>query len=501
MALADHRMPPDEMKKRILELGDKCRRLESAAATRESELKEISAYAESYLDGAPERPAFSAAVAQASHQSMLNFSESPCEIESAIEALRLNVDGFGTDNQSPDFLAFVPGGALYEAVLGDFIAGITNRYAGVGFAAPGASNLEQAVIRWLAELIGYPASAEGDLTSGGSIAALSAVVTAREARGIAGQAIARSVVYMTSHTHHCILKALKIAGLSQCIVREVRCDAHYRMDAENLAQSLRKDNAAGLNPWLVVATAGTTDTGAIDPIPAIADIAEHHELWLHVDAAYGGAFMLCDEGRRRLRGIERSDSLMLDPHKGFFIPFGSGVVLIREGTRLYHAYKARGTYMRDLDRDDLAGSRSACDYSPELTRPFRGLRLWLPLKIHGLATFRAALEEKLLLARYCHQRLSEINGFEVGPPPELSILVFRYVPQSGDANTFNQKFFEVLRDSGGIFLSTTVLDGKLMLRLAVLAVASHIDTIDSAVAILEKTATVLQESCSRVSQD
>ncbi len=488
-------MLPEKLKQQILELTEKCRRLEPAAATRQLQLKEIAAYTDSYLDGVHKRPVFSAATAEAAHRSMLSLSESPCGIDSALEALRLNVDCLGTDNQASGFLGFIPGGALYESVLGDFIAGITNRYAGVGFVAPGVSDLEQSLISWLVKLMGYPASAEGDLTSGGSIAALSAVVTARESRSIAGQAIATSVVYVTSHTHHCILKALKIAGLSLCIVREVQCDNDYRMDSEGLAQSVKEDKAAGLNPWLVVATAGTTDTGAVDPIQAIADIADRNDLWLHVDAAYGGAFMLCEEGRRRLGGIERSDSLMFDPHKGFFIPFGSGVVLIREGSGLYDAYRARGTYMRDLDRESVAYTRSACDYSPELTRPFRGLRLWMPLKIHGLATFRAALEEKLLLAQYCHQRLSEIKGFELGPLPDLSIVVFRYIPEKGDANAFNQKFSDELRDNGDIFLSTTVLDGKLMLRLAVLAVATHIDTIDFTIEALERTAKSVESSC------
>lgn len=475
-------------------MSERCRRLEPSSATRRAELEKTAAYTEAYLGGADERAAYNAATADAAHRSMLDFSELPCEIDEAIEALRLNLDGFGTDNLAPGFLGFIPSAAVYESALGNFIAGVTNRYAGVGFAAPGASDLEGLLIHWLAEMMGYPPTAEGDLTSGSSIAALSAVVAAREARSISGQAIETSVVYLTSHTHHCMLKALKIAGLSHCIVREVRCGDDFRMSSENLAQAVEQDKAAGFNPWLVVATAGTTDTGAVDPMPAIADIAESHRLWLHVDAAYGGAFILCDEGRRRLDGIERSDSLMFDPHKGFFTPYGCGAILVRDGSTLYDAYQARGTYMRDVDREDVASARSACDYSPELSRPFRGLRLWMPLKIHGLATFRAALEEKLLLARYCHRRLSEIDGFEVGPPPDLSIFVFRYVPEKGNANTFNQKFSDELRKNGDIFLSTTVLDGKLMLRLAVLAIATHIDTIDFAIETLERTATSLKGS-------
>ena len=185
-----------------------------------------------------------------------------------------------------------------------------------------------------------------------------------------------------------------------------------RMDPAALRACLQEDREQGLVPWLVAASAGTTDTGSVDPLHDIADIAEELGVWMHVDAAYGGAFALCEEGRQRLSGIERSDSLVLDPHKGFFIPCGIGVVLVRDGRHLYDAYHARGTYMQDVAADT---ERSPCDYSAELTRPSRALRLWLPLKLHGTEPFAAALEEKLLLAEYFHEEVQKIAGIEVGP--------------------------------------------------------------------------------------
>ena len=303
---------------------------------------------------------------------------------------------------------------------------------GVGAAAPGATRMEDALLRWLTGVVGYPESAEGDLTSGGSMATLSAVIAAREAGGVKSADIASTVVYLTTHTHHTFRKALHIAGLSDCVIREVPLDAGMRMDCDALRRVVEDDVSKNLRPWLIATSAGTTDAGAVDDFHAIADIAAEFRLWMHVDAAYGGAFALCNEGKERLDGIERSDSLVLDPHKGFFLPCGTGVVLVRDGAKLFDAYHARGTYMQDVAGDT---ERSPCDYSAELTRPFRALRFWLPFKLHGSAAFAAALEEKLLLASYFYEECGKIADIEMGPAPDLSIVTFRFRPAAMDADT------------------------------------------------------------------
>ena len=216
---------------------------------------------------------------------------------------------------------------------------------------------------------------------------------------------------------------------------------------------------------------------------------------MHVDAAYGGGFALCAEGKARLHGIERSASLILDPHKGLFLPWGSGVVLVRNGETLYEAYShPRGSYMQDLQAETLGQDRSASDRSPELTRPFRGLRLWLPLKVMGLAPFRAALEEKLLLAQYFYERISAMEGFLVGPSPDLSVVIFRYAPEYGDENEFNRQLADELRRDGRVFLSTTMIDGKFGLRMAVLGYNTHLDDVDLALELLQKKAAQLTQS-------
>ena len=285
-----------------------------------------------------------------------------------------HVDGFGHNLGSSRFFAYIPSGGLYESAVADYLAAVSNRYAGVGAAAPGATRMEESVLRWLAAVVGYPETAEGDLTSGGSMAALSAVVAAREAHKLCGENVSRAVVYLTAQTHHTFRKALHIAGLGACVMREISLDAELRMDVAALQQAIAADRDDGLEPWLIAASAGTTDAGAVDPLHSIADIARDNDVWFHLDAAYGGPFAICEEGRQRLSGIERSDSLILDPHKGFFLPCGSGVVLVREGRKLFDAYHARGVYMQDVEGDP---ERSPCDYSAELTRPSRALRFWL----------------------------------------------------------------------------------------------------------------------------
>ena len=229
-----------------------------------------------------------------------------------------------------------------------------------------------------------------------------------------------------------------------------------------------------------VASAGTTDVGAVDPLTAIADIASGHRLWLHVDGAYGAFFALCEEGRRVLTGMDRADSLTMDPHKGLFLPYGSGAVLVKNTAAAQAAHAYTANYMQDTLSDEM----SPADLSPELTKHFRGLRLWLPLKLFGVAPFRAALEEKMLLARYFRERLLEIPGFEVGPEPDLSVVTFRYVPERGDADEFNQRLVHAIHADGRVFLSSSVIDGRFILRLAILVYRSHLGDVDLVIDIL-----------------
>ena len=404
------------------------------------------------------------------------FTEEGRDPASILDYVGTCIDRPGFATTSPRFMAYIPGGGLFHSALGDLLAAASNKYSGFASASPGAVRIENACTAWLAEIIGYPKDAAGTLTSGGSIANLTAIVAAREARDAEG----RGAVYVTRFAHYCIEKALHIAGRGRAPRRLIATDEAYRMSVEALEQALEEDRRNGIQPWLVVASAGTVDTGAIDPLPEIAELCRRYGAWLHVDGAYGGLFALCDEGRELLRGIDQADSVALDPHKTLFLPYGTGAALMRDGRLLQDAFSASGEYIRPLGESEVGPSPA--DLSPELTRHFRALRLWLPLQIAGVAAFRAAQSEKLALARYFHARLSQIEGFDPGPVPDLSVVAFRYLPKrNGDVDAFNERLLKHVQQEGRVMLSGTRIDGSFRLRCAILCFRTHIEHVDEAI--------------------
>jgi glutamate/tyrosine decarboxylase-like PLP-dependent enzyme len=261
------------------------------------------------------------------------------------------------------------------------------------------------------------------------------------------------------------------------------------MDSEMLQRQVAQDRMAGLRPFLVVASAGTTDTGAIDPLDAIADCCVANGIWFHVDAAYGGFFALSrlsyPNGKKVsevFRGLSRSDSVAIDPHKGLFLPYGLGAVLIRDVASQYKAHYYRAAYMQDAfaAQEEL----SPADLSPEMTKHFRGLRLWLPLRLYGLAPFVANLDEKILLCRYFYHKVQAM-GLETGPYPDTSICIFRFAPPGEDANEATRALLDRVVDDGRVFLSSTTLEGQFWIRLAVLSFRTHLSTIKICLEVLQ----------------
>lgn len=478
------------MESEIRRLEQLARRLEPNARSRTSLLKKIAAYAEDFLEQLPESPAFIEQPGDGRSLYDSPIGEYGLEVEDALEILRGSVDTVGINPASPRMLGYVPGGGLFHSALGDFLAAITNRYSGHFFASPGAVRMENMLIRWIADIAGYPQTAAGNLTSGGSLANLNAIVVARDNYRIEAQNIEKSVVYLTEHTHHSVDKSLHVAGVSKCIIRRVSVDHRFRMDEQALEELIIVDKAAGLNPWLVIASAGTTNAGAVDPLKEIGEIARNNGLWFHIDGAYGAFFALCDEGQAILKGMDQSDSIIMDPHKALFLPYGTGAVILRNGQQLYASYNWKADYAQDVP-DDLE-EWSPSELSPELTRHFRGLRLWLPLKMVGVASFRAALSEKILLARYFHHKLKEMDGFEVGPEPDLSIASYRAIPDRGDIDDYNRRLVEELRADGRVLISSTRLGGNYVLRLAVVSFRTHLDEIEETIEILRSTAARLR---------
>ena len=459
--------------------------IEPDATRRRELLGAVNDYVERFLEDLPERPAFNFTEDMGAGLYASPIAEEGMDMGDILRVYKENVDDQGLTPVSGKFFGYIPPSSMYYSALGDYLAAVTDEYAGEFASCPGAVRMEYQLLDWMAELIGYaPGEAKGVLASGGSIATLTCLVTAREAHSLKAVDYPRAVVYSTRFTHHCVAKSLHIIGLGECVMREVATDRHYRMDPDALARAIRTDREAGLKPWLVVGSAGTTDLGNVDELDRLGARAHEQGLWFHVDGAYGGFFVLCDEVRERFNGIELSDSVVMNPHKGLHTPFGLGAALVRDGERLFQAHYYTADYLQDrvYHKQEI----SPADVSPELTRHFRALRLWLPLKLIGVAPFRAMLSEKLLLTQYAYQRLQAEPGFEVGPAPELSIFVFRYVDVAGDVDEFNRRLVEALRRDGTIFLSSTRIDGVYMLRFAILSYRTHIDTIDLALDVIRR---------------
>jgi glutamate/tyrosine decarboxylase-like PLP-dependent enzyme len=403
------------------------------------------------------------------------FGEEGREPGQVLDYVRVCVDAPGFATTSPRFMAYIPGGGVPYSAFGDLLAATSNKYSGFASASPGAVRIENACVAWLASVIGYPRDAAGTLTSGGSIANLTGIIAAREARDPEGG----GAIYVSRFAHYCVDKALHIAGRGRSPKRLVATDESYRMSVDALEQALEDDRRNGVRPWIVIASAGTVDTGAIDPLPEIAELCRRYGAWLHVDGAYGGLFALCEEGRQLLRGIEQADSVALDPHKTLFLPYGTGAALVRDGRILQDAFSATGEYIRPLGESEVGPSPA--DLSPELTRHFRALRLWLPLQMAGIAAFRAAQSEKLALARYFHARLSAMDRFDAGPEPQLSVVAFRYLPRSGDVDAFNERLMRHIQQEGRVMMSGTRIDGSYRLRCAILCFRTHLEHVDDAI--------------------
>jgi len=451
--------------------------------------EEAFAYARHFLSTLPEKKAFVEDVTTPRLLQQYPVQDEPREASEVFTVLHRVFDDVSLNAASGGHLAYIPGGGLYYAALGDYLAAVTNKYSTVFYISPAAVKMENLLIRWMCELVGYPADKSGGyLTSGGSLANLSAIVAARDAKEVKAERIPRSVVYFTHQVHHCVLKDLRVAGLAECVIREVPMNEAYEMRAEALAAMVEADLKEGLYPWLVVASAGSTDVSAIDPLNEIADIAEKYKLWFHVDAAYGGFFLLTEMGKQKMKGIHRADSVVMDPHKGLFMPYGTGAVIVKDVQTLWRSNHFDANYMQDAIpyHDEI----SPADISPELSRHFRGLRVWLPLQLHGLKPFRAALEEKMLLTQYFYHEVKKL-GFETGPFPELSVMIYRYVPvrlkgNIAAINEYNAKILKSVNADGKVFISSTSLNGEYWLRLAVLSFRTHRTHIDYLLQLLKK---------------
>jgi glutamate/tyrosine decarboxylase-like PLP-dependent enzyme len=393
--------------------------------------------------------------------------------EQALNTLSEVAVEFSRHSAHPRFFGYVssPGNAINA--VGSLVASALNINVTGWRSAPVGTEIERLTICWLAQMIGFPASAGGLLVSGGSMANFAGLAAARstKAPGVVRDGVggARMRLYVSEEGHFSVRKAAGMLGIGTSNVRSVRTNDRQQMDLDDLARLVREDRAAGHRPFCVVAAAGTVGSGAVDPIAAIAKFARAENLWLHVDGAYGGFAALTPVGRQLFDGIAEADSVALDPHKWLYLPMGTGCVLYRDPESARAAFSANAEYTRvmGLENDEAF---VFWDYGPELSRPFRALDLWLLVKTVGARALGEAIAENIACAKYFEELVRGSNDFEMLAPVVLSIFCFRYRPRgfTGDLDALNERVMLALQRAGSSYVSNARIDGKFALRGCVL---------------------------------
>jgi aromatic-L-amino-acid decarboxylase len=393
----------------------------------------------------------------------------------------------------PGYLAYIPGGGIFPAALADLIADSTNRFTGIWRAAPALVQLEANVLDWFRDWMGFPDTTRGLFTTGGSMSIFNAIVCARER--LVGPEIRSGVLYASNQAHASVVKSARLAGILADRVRPVAVDEQFRMRVGDLSTAIEDDRRVGLRPFMVVSTAGTTNTGAVDPMEAIADVCQAEGLWHHVDGAYGAFFHVVEPLRPLLAGLPRADSLTLDPHKGLFLPYGTGALLVRDGSALRAVHGVHASYMPPAVDEEFY---DPAQYGPELSRGFPGLRVWLTIKIFGAARLRAAIAEKRALAVAAAERLARVPGITLVAPPQLSLFAFRLEPPghpAAAADEATRRLLERVNARGRVMLTGCTVDGRFLARVCVLSFRTRRDRVETAVdQIIDELAAILAET-------
>jgi aromatic-L-amino-acid decarboxylase len=380
----------------------------------------------------------------------------------------------------PGYFAFIPASSTFPGALGDLIASALDIDVGSWMSAAGPSQLELVVLDWFKEWIGYPPQAAGILVSGGSAANITALACAREAR--VGPMSDRVVAYVADQTHSSVARAARLLGFRPDQLRVLPTDSAHRMRVDALAGAVAADVAAGLQPLIVAANAGATNTGAVDPLPELAAFCSDQGLWLHVDAAYGGFAALSPRGRAQLAGIELADSVTLDPHKWLYQPIECGSLLVREGWRLREAFTINPDYLHDYRGEEV----NFADHGLQLTRSARALKIWLSISYFGLDAFRAAIDRAIELAQAAERQVRASPTLELLSPASLGIICFRRRCDAGsDEATVARLNGELVRQfeaTGRGLVSSTRLHGVYAIRLCVM---NHTSGPDDVAAVLK----------------
>jgi aromatic-L-amino-acid decarboxylase len=385
-------------------------------------------------------------------------------IEPLLERYWADIEPFSLKADHPRFFAFIPSSPTFASVLGDWLATGCSVFQGTWLESAGPSEVELVVLDWIKECVAYPAGAEGLLTSGGSAANLMGLAAAREDL-LDGRP--EGVAYLSDQAHTAVDRALRILGFPPESIRRLPADADFRLRTADVRDAIAEDRSRGRRPFCVVATAGTTSTGAVDPLPGLADLCAEEGLWLHVDGAYGAFARVTERGRRKLEGLERADSLVLDPHKWMYVGFEAGCVLVRRPGILSSTFHVLPDYLQDTAA--RSGEVNFADLGLQLTRQARAIKLWLSMKHHGLASLTSAVDRTQDLAELAGQRVEAEPDLELVAPPSLGIVVFRFVGDSGlpdaELDERNEAIVAALLEGGRSVLSSTRVRDRYVLRM------------------------------------
>src|SRR3984957_19525417 len=394
----------------------------------------------------------------------------PMDLARVHEEFMQHIVPFAAGNVHPGFMGWVHGGGTPVGMLAEMLAAGLNANLGGRDHIP--IEVERQIVRWMRGIFGFPESATGLFVTGTSMANLIGVLIARDTEfgfevrcsGVAGST-KKLAAYTSAAAHSCIAKAMDIGGLGSDALRLIPVDAHYRIDIHALERAIDVDRHAGITPFLVVGTAGTVDTGAIDDLDALAVVCRRERLWFHVDGACGALAMLSPDLAPRLKGMERADSLAFDFHKWGQVPYDAGFILVRDGVLHRKTFAASAPYLRKELQGLAAGAPWPCDYGPDLSRGFRALKVWFTLKVYGADALGRVISRTYALARYLESRIAETPELELLAPVELNIVCFRY--RAEDAQRINPRIVIELQESGAVAPSTTILDGRLAIRAAI----------------------------------
>jgi len=393
-------------------------------------------------------------------------------IEAAYGEVHDLVLPYALDSIHPRFFGWVHGAGLPSGMIAETMAAAMNLNCGgrnhVGIY------LERAIVDWCRKVFGLPEGATGVILTGTSMANLTGLAVARNAHGhgdIRQRGVKEEpkplVAYASAEVHDSVGKGLELMGLGRDALRLIPVDADYRMDVAELRRRIREDREAGVQPFAVVGTAGTVNTGAIDDLPAIADVCREERLWFHVDGAFGALVMLSERLRPRIAGIERADSIAFDFHKWMHVTYDGGCLLVRDGDAHRRAFGVQAAYLRRARRGLAGGGDWPCDFGPELSKGFRALKIWLGWKEIGSDAFARSIEENCALAEYLAKRLGGIAGVEVANRPTLSIVCYRFVREGWDdaaLDALNEDVAADLQEAGIAVPSTTRLRGRSVIR-------------------------------------